>query len=169
MSTDTVTFEVAGAKVTLPAATISKLWLEQLEAPNPFVFDTSYAPPIGTLWPAHGGIYAGIVRGDDGRPDYRLIVADTDHAPMKWQAAVDWAKGLDCTAGHRDFTLPRRKEQAVMFGNVPELFQKEWYWSCEQYAGDDESAWVQTFYDGTQSLNHEDYESRARAVRRVPI
>ena len=166
MSTDTITFEVAGAKVTLPAATISELWLERLTDPAPITLDPSYTPTIGTLWPAQGGIYAGVVRGDEGQPDYRLIVADTDHAPLSWQAAIDWAKGLDCTAGHRDFTLPKRKEQAVMFGNVPELFQKTWYWSCEQYAGNGEAAWFQNFTSGYQNYDRKDYESRARAVRR---
>jgi hypothetical protein len=169
MSTDTITFEVAGALVSLPQATISKLWLDQLTEPDSFHGVPRVTPAIGTLWPAQGGVYAGIVRGDEGQPDYHLIVADTDHAPLPWQAALDWAKGLDCTAGHRDFTLPKRKEQAVMFGNVPELFQKFWYWSCEQYAGNDEYAWIQNFRGGYQSIHPKYYESRARAVRRVPI
>lgn len=38
-----------------------------------------YPPPrIGAPWPAQGGIYAGLMRSRDGRPDYHLIVAATE-------------------------------------------------------------------------------------------
>ena len=57
-----------------------------------------------------------------------------------------------------------------MYANVPELFQKEWYWSCEQHAGHSDDAWAQTFSYGTQSYWSKDsYAFRARAVRRLPI
>lgn len=31
-------------------------------------------PSIGEYWPGEGGIYAGVMRGENGNPDYRLIV-----------------------------------------------------------------------------------------------
>lgn len=31
-------------------------------------------PSIGEYWPGEGGIYAGVMRGENGTPDYRLIV-----------------------------------------------------------------------------------------------
>jgi len=57
----------------------------------------------------------------------------------------------------------------LQYANVPELFEKEWYWSCEQHAGDVGFAWMQTFGDGGQSFGHEDDGFRARAVRRLII
>ena len=122
-------------------------------------------PAIGEVWPGHGGIYAGIVRGDPGQPDYHLIVATEDFGECKWQAAMDRAKGI--LGG--DYTLPKRKEQAVLFGNVPELFEKASYWSCEPYASDAGYAWYQYFYDGSQYDFPKGDELRARAVRRLPI
>lgn len=126
------------------------------------------APKIGELLDYEGGIYAGVVRGDPGQPDYRLIVCATDGPKGPWKEAGTWAAGLEAD-GHKDFTLPKRKEQAVMFGNVPELFEKNWYWSSEQYAGYDDYAWVQGFLYGYQLTTHKDDHCRARAVRRVPI
>jgi hypothetical protein len=50
---------------------------------------------------------------------------------------------------------------------VPELFQKEWYWSCEQHADDSDYAWYQFFGYGNQNNWHKGSNNRARAVRRV--
>ena len=35
---------------------------------------TLSAPAIGTYWAGQGGVYAGVMRGEDGQPDYHLIV-----------------------------------------------------------------------------------------------
>lgn len=35
---------------------------------------TSSVPAIGEYWPGQGGVYAGVMRGEDGQPDYHLIV-----------------------------------------------------------------------------------------------
>jgi hypothetical protein len=109
------------------------------------------APTIGAVWPGQGGIYAGIVRGEEGKPDCHLIVPPGDKGDINWNDAVKWAGSIEHD-GHNDFTLPERKEQAVLFGNVPELFEKTWYWSNEQYAPDPDYAWNQNFGDGTQDI-----------------
>lgn len=123
---------------------------------------------IGQNVPALGGVWAGIARGEKDKPDYHLFVHADEKEDIKWQAAVDWAKGLE-SAGHQDYSLPTRKEQALLFANVPELFQPKWYWSGEQCASDPDAAWVQAFTNGTQLTTWKYLNGRARAVRRVPI
>jgi hypothetical protein len=126
-------------------------------------------PNIGQPWPGQGGINAGLRRGLDGGPDYFLIVHPDARAAGKWDDAVAWAKGLEAD-GHRDFALPLRADQSLMFSNVPELFEKEWYWSGEQDASDPASAWCQSFSYGGQSRDWKKHDiTRARAVRRLVI
>lgn len=137
-------------------------------AQQPTTTVTTETPPaIGQVWPGQGGIYAGIVRGRDGAPDCHLIVGpELDRA--NWNDAKQLAAALNID-GHADFTLPFRAEQAVLFGNVPELFEAAWYWSCEQPAANPDFAWLQTFDYGGQLNGHEALKYRARAVRRFEI
>lgn len=128
----------------------------------------SALPAIGQPWEGQGGIFAGIVRGEEGQPDYCLIVHQEQKAPGPWQAAMDWAAGLTAD-GHSGFVLPNRREQAILYGNVSELFEKAWYWSGVTHASHPSYAWMQGFDDGYQGLNHKYGYFRARAVRRVPI
>ena len=159
--TQDITLDVAGARVTLPAKTLTDLWLERVKG-APAARVPAY-PKIGHAFPGETGIYAGLVAGDDNfAGDYHLIVLDGDRGGIKWADAKTWAESIGGS-------LPLRKEQAVMFGNVPQLFEKAWYWSSEQYAGLDEYAWVQSFGYGSQFLTLKDSECRARAVRRIPI
>jgi hypothetical protein len=124
-------------------------------------------PAIGQHWPGQGGIYAGLVRGRDGQPDYHLIVGPAI-AQTEWEDAKAQAIELEIE-GHADFTLPFRAEQSVLFANVPELFEKDWYWSCEEHASNPDYAWMQSFYDGDQYNFHKSDEVRACAVRRLKI
>lgn len=125
---------------------------------------------IGDEYNCFGGVYAGIMRGRDGGKDYHLYVGpELDMDGMKWEAAMEAAQSINYN-GHSDYTLPHRAEQALMYANVPELFKKEWYWSCEQSAGFSTTAWAQTFGNGTQNNWYKTtYIFRARAVRRLPI
>ena len=81
---------------------------------------------------------------------------------------MKWAKGLKID-GHKDYALPERHEQAILYGNVPERFEKEAFWSAAPYAGLASSAWYQGFYGGYQSYDLKGNTLRARAVRRLPI
>lgn len=126
--------------------------------------DAASTPRIGEPWPGQGGIYAGIMRGRDGGPDYHLIVGPELDA-QNWRAAAE----VVCD-GHRDYRLPYRAEQALQFANVPELFQYEWYWSCEQHAADSDYAWAQHFDGGFQDYWDKTSKAfRARAVRTLLI
>ena len=169
MQTDSVTLDVAGAKVTIPAATLTKLWLAELSQPTNAAQIKKW-PRIGNRWLFSDdvfGTYAGIARGRGDGGDYHLIVADREQANIKWQGAIDWARNLGDVAGN--WRLPTRAEQALLFANVPELFEKEYYWSCEQSAGAAQYAWSQSFGSGYQYGYRKDTGLRARAVRRVTI
>ena len=175
MTPQNITIPIGAATVTIPARDAVLAWLEREIKPQPTAetiltvsIDPGTPPRICASWPAYGGIYAGIGRGDEGQPDYHLIVLEQHDGDLPWKEALDWAAEFDGREGS-SAGLPKRKEQAVLFGNVPELFDKAWYWSCEQYAGDDESAWSQYFGYGSQSYSHKTTQLRARAVRRVPI
>ena len=124
---------------------------------------------IGDEWTWHGGIYAGIARGRDGDADYRLFVGPELAADgVTWQDAMQRAEALDHN-GVTDWALPTRHEQALMYANVPDLFQPKWYWSGEQHASDSLNSWCQFFGNGSQTSNSKGNQLRARAVRRSPL
>lgn len=125
-------------------------------------------PRLGAPWPGEGGAFAGLVRGRNGSPDYLLILGPENGEELRWEAAIDWAACIEMD-GHKDFSLPTRVEQAVLFGNLREEFKRDWYWSCEQHAEDADCAWVQSFGYGGQSLTLKANEWRARAVRRFCV
>ncbi len=139
---------------------------------NPFLLladlKLTELPRLATDWPGQGGLFAGLVRGRDGAPDYLLILGPERESELPWQEAMDWAAGIEVD-GHKDFTLPTRAEQAVLFGNTRDQFEREGYWSCEQHAEYADYAWMQYFNFGYQVNYPKGNEWRARAVRRLII
>lgn len=125
-------------------------------------------PTIGSEWKEEGGIYAGIARGQNGAADYHLVVGPEAEGELKWKPAMEFAKAIDVN-GRADFDLPARHEQALLFGNVPELFRKDWYWSNTPHAESARGAWCQDFGYGDQYYDAQNLKLRARAVRRVPL
>lgn len=154
-------------------------------------------PVIGQPWPDQGGVYAGLMRGTDGNPDYHLVVA-TDPAGnlanLRWggyekdSKATSDTDGLANTKtlqedgqehpvldvlknlradGHQDFYLPARRELSLCFANVRELFETD-DWFWSSTQYSANDAWYQYFNDGTQDWNLKFSKGRARAVRRVP-
>ena len=172
-----ITVYFAGAELTLPALQVAELLVDRLRN-NKVPSDAVVVPTIGERWDQYAGIYAGVARARTDvdwangvafpNVDYHLIVLDEHPDEISWTDAMAWAQRfedqVDPHAG-----LPLRAEQALMFANVPELFQKTWYWSREQYAGAAGSAWCQDFDDGYQYSSDKSACLRARAVRRVPI
>jgi hypothetical protein len=128
--------------------------------------DRSQPPAIGQPWPGQGGIYAGLARGEDGAPDYHLVLAIEQPAVrVKWDAGMDWAKGVEAD-GHQDFGLPTRFESALLYANLRDQFDTSaWYWTSTQYS--DDYAWNQDFDSGYQGSSDKSYEGRVRAVRRL--
>ena len=119
--------------------------------------DGTRAPPLND-----GEHYAGVLLGKDGALSHHLILLPGDHDDLPWQAAMDWTKSI---GGE----LPTRREQALLYANLPEQFKSEWYWSCEQHAAFSDYAWMQGFGNGYQGNGRKSYFSRARAVRRLTI
>ena len=125
-------------------------------------------PRIGQEWPGSGGIFAGLLRGQDGAADYLLILGPEKEMESSWQDAMDWAAALNIN-DHADFSLPTRAEQAILFGNLRDQFEVDWYWSCAQRAAGSGYAWMQGFGGGCQYVCLKSGACRARAVRRLII
>ncbi|MBR7792342.1 DUF1566 domain-containing protein [Undibacterium sp. FT147W] len=110
-----------------------------------------------------GEIYAGLILGKNGQPDYHLFLLEA-----KPKALLDWADSKKWAASVGG-ELPNRCEQSLLFANRQEHFEKDWYWSSEQNARNDDYAWVQSFGSGLQSSGRKSGKYRARAVRRELI
>lgn len=112
---------------------------------------------------AEGEQYAGIVIDEDGHPTHHLILLPQQpETRLTWDAAMEWAKGIGAE-------LPTRQEQALLYANLKRAFDRAWYWSSEQHAGDASLAWLQYFGGGIQLSNDKGYQGRVRAVRRSLI
>jgi hypothetical protein len=158
---------IRGLNVSVPQDELARLVLDHLtSAQSASVILTP--PPIGEVWTSQGGTYAGLCRGRDGGHDYHLIVGPEYDGTADWDAAQKWADELSAS-GFADYGLPFRKEQALCFANVPELFKPETYWSCEQHASVSDYAWGQLFDNGYQGHWTKHDKLRARAVRRLKI
>jgi len=107
---------------------------------------------------AAGEQFAGLVLGQDGGPDYYLILLPGEAEGVAWDAAKAWA-------AERGGELPTRREQSLLFANLKDEFESAWYWSGEEAAMSG-WAWCQDFLDGCQSDGPQGGELRARAVRR---
>ena len=112
-------------------------------------------PPL-----AEGEVYAGAI-GDTAGNIHHVILLPGDNDDASWQQQKEWAASI---GGE----LPTRIEQLLLWQNCREHFKNEWYWSGEErtYAG---WAWYQYFLNGYQSIDLQNYQLRARAVRRLPI
>lgn len=192
-----ITVTLGDISIQMPAQTILKNVLAELSGNQQpaNALPATGMPAIGKEWPEQGGVFAGIMRGEDGKPDYYLIVpANIANSPkLEWggygkeidganykfdglantaaladgnHPAADWAKNLNIN-GHNDFYLPARRELSLCYANVPELFEKEWHWSSTQHSA--RSACLQYFSDGNQDDGHKVNGYRVRAVRRVSI
>lgn len=152
-------------------------------------------PAIGQPWPGQGGIYAGIMRGENGAPDYHLIVSPRelgDFDEVTWggygedesKAASDWDGSANTDA---------LLESGVAHEAVDEIAgltidgHTDYYlpsrreaalcyalvpeqfirtWYWTSTQCSPYFAWCQLFDDGTQSYDRKDTGYRVRAVRR---
>ena len=134
-------------------------------------FDSLISPPaIGAMWQEQGGIYAGIVGGINGKPDYHLIHSASGHEifDVEWYDAINAAK--DKINGFTDWYLPDCRESRLLAINSPDSFDWDvWYWTSMQDSEHPEHALVQHFGEGSPYAAHKSFKYRARAVRRLPI
>lgn len=152
---------LSGAMLQIPRAAAINAWLDA-NLRQPVQSASAIPPAIGSEWPGQRAIYAGVMRGQAGQPDYHLLVPTEppEKTGINWADAMAWAK----EAG---FDLPNRQEARLLWANVPELFASEWYWLCTQFAGYERCAWIQHFGDGFQDDDHKGLVFRARPVRRL--
>lgn len=146
-----------GLAVTVEEREVARIVQERITS-GPFAPQRSIEQPALR----DGEHYAGIMLGKDGAASHHLILLPGDRDDGPWQDAMDWAQSI---GGE----LPTRREQALLYANLPEQFKSEWYWSCEQHAAGSDYAWLQHFGDGSQNLNRKSNTNRARAVRRLTI
>lgn len=103
----------------------------------------------------------GSYAGPDGKTTVAVLLAG-EKSSVNWKDALRWAndQGGD---------LPNRIEALLLFQHHRDEFQREVYWTNEQYAAGGSCAWSQGFLNGTQGLWHQSDEDMARAVRRITI
>lgn len=192
----TISLPLGKATLTVPAEEAARIPIDSFVQTKAPTIEPKQPPRIGEYWPGQGGVYAGLMRGTDGQPDYHLIVAADDDgfadeivwgghgqdepaAKSEWDGqantlalvssehdhpAAEWAVGL-VIDGHADWYLPARREAALCYATVPELFEKAWHWTSTQCSPG--YAWGQYFGDGFQGNYRKGLELRARAVRRT--
>ncbi|MGH8433685.1 MAG: DUF1566 domain-containing protein [Pseudomonas sp.] len=155
------------------------------------------APAIGQYWHGQGGIYAGMVRGEDGTSDYHLIVP-TDLAgqleEIEWGGAGKNEPGAtsarDGLANTRALFNSKHDHPAAQWATDLEIDGlRDWYlparhelrlcylnvpelfstdgWYSSSTQHSPRYAWIQYFVDGSQYYAHKDTARRAVAVRRV--
>lgn len=171
----------------LMAALSANISTTKAEAP------ISKRPNIGEYWQGQGGIYVGRGRGRDGGRDYSLILptdkscvfekrslgtygtdvtgATSEHDGLANTIALADAGSDLCKEalaieidGHKDFHVPSRMDLRLMWANVPELFEKEWYLSSTQHSSN--GAWTQRFGNGHSTSHNKNFEARVRFCRR---
>lgn len=153
-------------------------------------------PALGEFWEGQGGVYAGEVRGENGKPNYHLIRVTDPAAKIRgaWgrrgqnvSGANSFRDGAANTLamleaecpialavsrleveGHRDLYIGAPFEYALCNLNArDEADEAGWFWTSTQFSPT--SAWYQYFVDGYQDSNVKGFEGAVRPVRRLPI
>ena len=124
-------------------------------------------PSFGAELPGEGGYFAGIAPTSDGGI-CALILASEACPHATWNDAMAWAAALEID-GHRDFVLPTRTEQSLLFATVGDFFANDWNWSATEHVTDKNYAWVCAFGDGIQDGYLKGCLFHARAIRRLTI
>lgn len=154
-------------------------------------------PAIGQHWIGQGGTYVGVMRGENGEPDYHLIapkhaqtdsiiyggygqrITGADHirdgltntrallAADTEHPAAKWATEQQAE-DHADLYLPARAEAYLCWANIPEQFEDKGWWMTSTQLGP-YSAWIHYFDGGNQGNGAKDYARPAFAVRRIVI
>ena len=116
--------------------------------------------PAPSLKP--GEKFIGVILSADGSRRHALVLLPGETEETNWKKASEWATS-------QGGELPDRVEGALLFATLKEEFKSEWYWTREQHAGYDDSAWCQYFGNGRQDDVRKGGQCRARAVRRLAI
>jgi len=134
--------------------------IQRFKTQAPAAAPTTYTVPAVTIELRPGERYAGLLLDDSGAPLHHVVLLPGDEEDVTWEGAKAWAASI---GGE----LPMRREQSLLFADLKGEFQGVWYWSAEVHATNGSDAWGQAFDYGSQLLNPQGFEGRARAVRRV--
>ncbi|MDD0981684.1 DUF1566 domain-containing protein [Pseudomonas shahriarae] len=163
---------------------------------NEGALNSTALPAIGTYWPEQGGVYAGVMRGEEGRPDYHLVVAQGDKGENSSVAWGSYGEDEPCAKYACDGLLntaalahsENDHPAALWTANLSIEGHNDWYlpsrfelalcyatvselfakeWHLSSTQYSPDTAWVQGFGGGGQDYGHKGYARRARAVRRV--
>ncbi|MBU9380690.1 DUF1566 domain-containing protein [Burkholderia gladioli] len=143
------------ASIEAEHARISALIEQFKKQPAP----TELRIPAVTIPLAAGERLAGAILNNDGSVAHYVILLPGDADEVNWESAKEWA-------AEQGGELPTRREQSLLFTNLRDEFESAWYWSAEVHGSKSGWAWCQLFGTGNQHNTHQNYEFRARAVRR---
>ena len=99
--------------------------------------------------------YAGFTM-KDGKPFEHIILLPGKSEEVEWEEAKTFA----AEQGGR---LPNRQEGALLYANLKEDFDADWYWLADEHSS--VYAWIQGFSYGNQFYDDKDHYYLARAVR----
>jgi len=133
-----------------------RLTLSNQPAPKCQDMQTLEKPPLN-----EGEIHIAALTDANGEL-YHLILLPGDNDDATHAAQLEWAKSIGGD-------LPSRVEQALLWERARDQFKKDWYWSNDTHHSESGWAWFQNFGRGYQDCSRKYFESRARAVRRLPI
>lgn len=152
-------------------------------------------PRVGAHWAEQKGRFLGIMPGQDGRPDYALILPSATAANLGKRPWGEYSKGIDganCdfdglhntqamadagnalakeiltleADGFNDYFLMSRNELRLAYIAAADALDKDKYhWSSTQSSSHD--AWVQDFRDGGQYDYGKTSELQVRLARRL--
>ncbi|WP_192985678.1 DUF1566 domain-containing protein [Pseudomonas sp. EggHat1] len=197
-----ITVEVGTTKLQTPSPALARRVLEAATGLDQVpLFDlpniTSLTPPaIGQYWQGQGGFYAGLMRGQDGQPDYHLVVSAADAGEVK---AITWGGKGESESGAESDWDGQANTSALLnsgishpaaewVGNTVIEEHRDFYlpsrrelrlcwvnvpeqfakeWYWSSTQSSPDLAWTQYFVGGGQLSVRKDNELRARAVRRV--
>ena len=157
-----------GLTIDVPDAEVVNLVLERLAGNSPAASQDLATPRLGDYWQGQGGIFVGTVLGVDGKSNYHMILGPEFTDDLNHPDALQYAIDLE-VEGHKDFTLPNRREQRFLYCNGLGHFKPRFYWSYEQHVATPDYAFGQNFGDGYQSNTPKSNKFAVRAVRRIKL
>ena len=154
-------------------------------------------PRVGAFWPEQKGRFLGVMPGQDGHPDYALILPSTPAANLgkrPWGEHGKTIDGANCdfdgtsnthamaaagnalakeilaldADGFTGYFLMSRNELRLAYIAAADAFDKEeCHWSSTQSSS--YYAWIQDFEDGDQGSDDKDDELQVRLARLIPL